>query len=83
MPNASEYYRPTPYSLDNGVRVSNGVMFGDRSPLIKTRTAQKRKGHLKVTVIRDGEAIDQKRISKATACVIHGLWNRKPIKARK
>jgi len=83
MPNYLEYNRPVPASLSNSTRVSNGITFGDRSPLIKPRKAQKREGHLTVKVIRDGQQVIEKRISKAAACVMHGLWNRIPVKARK
>lgn len=82
--NYLEYNRPTPYSTDNGVRVTSGVTFGDRNPLIKPRRAQKRKGHLTTRVVKpDGTIVKGKRISKATACVHLGLWKREPIKVKK
>jgi hypothetical protein len=74
MLNYLEYNRPTPASLSNSVRVSSGGFFRNSKPR-PARKAQKRKGHLSVAIVRNGEVVGGKRISKKTACTHLGLWN--------
>ena len=75
--NYLEYNRPTPFSTDNGIRVTNGIGFGHREKRQPTR-AQKRKSALKVTIIKATGETYNRRVTKAKACVATGLWNINP-----
>ena len=73
MFNYLEYNRPVPYSTSNSQRVSSGGFFGNTKPR-QARKPQKRKGSLAIAVVRNGEVIKAKKISKKAACEHLGLW---------